>query len=190
MITDKLHTGTAAGGISIATFAGEAIQVVTDLRWLIVLAVVLIAGDFWWGWRECKKHAKDAKTEEERKKYKFHFSAAGRRTLNKFVDYTTYLLLGCGAGLAVTEPMGICTHTVTAALGIAFGCVFEISSIVGHIAVVKGINIKLNLKNLIVAIFKRKSEALGEIIDESIEEIEDNRRKDKDNEHTEEGQQG
>ena len=52
------------------------------------------------------------------------------------------------------------------------------------------INIKLNLKNLIVAIFKRKSEALGEIIDESIEEIEDNRKKDEDNANTEEGQQG
>ena len=78
--------------------------------------------------------------------------------------------------------MGICIHTTTAALGIAFGCVFEISSIVGHIAVVKGINIKLNLKNLIVAIFKRKSEALGEIIDESIEEIEDNRRKENNDE--------
>ena len=59
---------------------------------------------------------------------------------------------------------------------------FEISSIVGHIAVVKGINIKLNLKTLIVAIFKRKSEALGEIIDESIEEIEDNRRKENNDE--------
>ena len=176
--------------ITWSLFASEAITAVYDLRWAIVFCIVLIATDFWWGWRESKKHYKDAKTEEERKKYKFHFSSAGRRTLNKFVDYTTYLLLGCVAGLAVTEPMGICTHTVTAALGIAFGCVFEISSIVGHIAVVKGINIKLNLKNLIVAIFKRKSEALGEIIDESIEEIEDNRRKEKDNEHVEEGEQG
>ena len=168
--------------ITWSLFASEALSAVYDLRWAIVFCLVLIATDFWWGWRECKHHAKGAKSEEEKKKYKFHFSSAGRRTLNKFVDYTTYLLLGCVAGLAVTEPMGICTHTTTAALGIAFGCVFEISSIVGHIAVVKGINIKLNLKNLIVAIFKRKSEALGEIIDESIEEIEDNRRKENNDE--------
>lgn len=168
--------------ITWSLFASEALSAVHDLRWAIVFCLVLIATDFWWGWRECKHHAKGAKSEEEKKKYKFHFSSAGRRTLNKFVDYTTYLLLGCVAGLAVTEPMGICTHTTTAALGIAFGCVFEISSIVGHIAVVKGINIKINLKNLIVAIFKRKSEALGEIIDESIEEIEDNRRKENNDE--------
>ncbi len=32
MITDKLHTGTAAGGISIATFAGECIQLMNDLN--------------------------------------------------------------------------------------------------------------------------------------------------------------
>lgn len=158
-------------------FASEALSAIHDLRWAIVFCIVLIATDFWWGWRENKKHLKEAKTEDEKKKYKFHFSSAGRRTLNKFVDYTTYLLLGCVAGLAVTEPMGICSHTVTAALGIGFGCVFEISSIIGHIAIVKGVNIKLNLKGLLVAIFKRKSEALGEIIDESIEEIKDNRQK-------------
>lgn len=158
-------------------FAGEAIGAIYDLRWAIVFCIVLIVTDFWWGWRENKKHLNDAKTPEEKKKYKFHFSLAGRRTLNKFVDYTTYLLLGCVAGLAVTEPMGICSHTVTAALGIGFGCLFEISSIVGHVAVVKGVNIKLNLKGLIVAIFKRKSEALGEILDEGIEEINDERNK-------------
>ena len=163
--------------ITWSLLAGEAVSAVHDLRWAMVFCIVLIATDFWWGWRENKKHLKEAKTEEEKKKYKFHFSSAGRRTLNKLVDYSTYLLLGCVAGLAVTEPMGICSHTVTAALGIGFGCLFEISSIVGHIAVVKGIKIRLNLKNLIVAIFKRKSEALGEIIDESIEEIEDNRNK-------------
>ena len=94
--------------------------------------------------------------------------------MNKLVDYTTYLLVGCVAGLAITEPLGICTHTVTAALGIGFGCLFELSSIAGHVAAVKGINVKVNLKALLVAIAKRKSEALGEIIDESIETIKTN----------------
>ena len=163
--------------ITWSLFASEAMSAIYDLRWAIVFCLVLIATDFWWGWRESKKHREDAKTEEEKEKYKFHFSSAGRRTLNKFVDYTTYLLLGCVAGLAVTEPMGMCSHTVTAALGIGFGCLFEISSIVGHIAVVKGFNIKLNLKGLLVALVKKKSEDLGEILDEGIEEIEDNNKK-------------
>ena len=121
---------------------------------------------------------KAAKTNREREKYRFHFSAAGRRTLNKLVDYMTYLLVGCVTGLAVTEPLGICTHTTTAAIGIGFGCIFELSSIVGHICVVKGFDVRLNLKSLLVAIVKRKSEAMGEILDEGITEIKDKNRED------------
>ena len=100
-----------------------------------------------------------------------------RRTMNKIVDYTTYLLIGCIAGLAITEPMGLCGHTVTAAVGIGFGCLFELSSIVGHIAQVRGVRIHLDLKKLLVAIVRTKSEGLGEILDEGIEDIKDERKK-------------
>ena len=96
--------------------------------------------------------------------------------MNKAVDYLTYLLVGCVAGLAITEPMGIADHTTTAAIGLGFGCLFEISSIVGHVAAVKGINIKLNLKALIVALIRKKNEDIAAVLDEGIEEIEDNRR--------------
>lgn len=181
-----MNTHNVSQGFTWAFFASEALQAIFDLRWMIAFMVILIATDFWWGWRENKKHRDEAEG-EEKKKYKFRFSTAGRRTLNKLVDYTTYLLVGCVAGFAITEPLGICTHTTTAALGIGFGCLFEISSIVGHIAVVKGMNVKLNLKGLIVAIFKRKSEALGEILDEGIEEIKDERRKDEDIEERQQG---
>ena len=159
--------------------AEEFLAVVFDLRWMIVFCLVLILADFWWGWRENKMHYEKAKTAEEKKAHKFRFSTAGRRTLNKFVDYTTWLLVGGIAGLAITEPLGVCSHTVTAALGIGLGCLFEISSITGHYARVKGINVKLNLKGLLVALVKKKSEDLGEILDEGIEEIEDKRNEDK-----------
>ena len=118
-------------------------------------------------------HRKRATRAIDKDRYKFHFSRAGRQTMNKCVDYLTYLLVGCVAGLAITEPMGIATHTTTAAIGLGFGMLFELSSIVGHIAAVKGINIKLNLKKLIVAIIKHKSEEVAEILDEGIEEIDD-----------------
>lgn len=143
---------------------------------MIVFAVLLIGTDFWWGVRELAMHHQQAATRAEKTKTKFHFSQAGRRTLNKMVDYLTYLLIGCVAGLAITEPMGIADHTTTSAVGLGFGCLFELSSIVGHIAAVKGINIKLNLKALIVAIIRKKNEDIAEILDEGIEEIEDNRR--------------
>jgi len=177
MITDKLHAGTAAGGLSIATFAGECIAVVTDMRWLIVLAVVLIAGDFWWGWRECKMRRDEAKNHIEKEKYEWHNSRAVRRTLNKIVDYTSYMLVGVVFGLALTEPWGICDHKTTAMAGMVFGCLCEVSSIFGHIAYVKGVRVKIDIKRMGVAIIRRKSEALAEILDEGVEYIDDGTRK-------------
>lgn len=163
-------------GLSWTVFGAECLQAVSDLRWMIIFAIVLIATDYWWGVRELAVKRKRATRGIEKERFKFHFSQAGRRTLNKIVDYLTYLLVGCVAGLAITEPMGIATHTTTAAIGLGFGCLFELSSIVGHIAAVKGIKIKLNLKRLLVAIIKHKSEEVAEILDEGIEDIEDNRR--------------
>ena len=166
----------AAQGLTWTVFGAECLNAVYDLRWMIIFALLLISTDFWWGCREQALKRNRATRADEKEKYKFHFSRAGRRTLNKAVDYLTYLLVGCVAGLAITEPMGIATHTTTAAVGLGFGCLFEISSIVGHIAAVKGINIRLNLKKLIVAIIKHKSEEVAEILDEGIESIDDNRR--------------
>ena len=166
-----------AQGFTWAFFGSEVLSAVYDLRWAILFTAVLILTDFWWGWRESIMHCRNATTKEEKAKYKFRFSTAGRRTLNKFVDYTTYLLVGCVAGFAITEPLGMCSHNVTAAIGLGFGCLFELSSIVGHIAAVKGIKIRLNLKSLLVAIIKKKNEGLGEILDEGIEEIKDENQK-------------
>lgn len=133
-------------------------------------------------------HYKNAKTPEEKARHRFRFSAAGRRTLNKFVDYTTYLLVGCVAGLAITDPLGLCSHITTASIGLGFGCLFELSSIAGHVAAVKGVKIRLNLKSLLITLVKKKNESLGEILDEGIEEIKDeNQQKD---ESVEEGKQG
>lgn len=72
------------------TMGMECITAIYDLRWMIVLIVVLIVADFWFGLSESLfKH-------EE-----FRFSRAGRRTCNKLVDYLTYLLLGAVIGLAI-----------------------------------------------------------------------------------------
>lgn len=175
-MTDKLHS-TAAGGVTIASFAGECVQVATDLRWLIILAVVLIAGDFWWAWRECKMKREEAKTQEEKDKYEWHKSRAVRRTLNKIVDYTSYMLIGVVFGLALTEPWGICDHTTAAMAGMVLGCACEVSSILGHVAYVKGIRVKIDIKRMAVAVIRHKSEELAEVLDEGIEYIDDGTRK-------------
>lgn len=176
-MTAKLNIGTASSSLGMVTFAGECLQVVTDLRWLIILAILLIAGDFWWGWRECKMHREEAKTKAQKDKYKFHLSLAVRRTLNKLVDYTSYLLLGTVLGLAITEPSGICDHTTAAMAGMIIGCVCEVSSILGHVFYVNGVRVKIDIKRMAIAIIKRKSEDLAEVLDEGIEYIDDGTRK-------------
>ena len=161
------------GIITLGVFGGEIIAVITDLRWMIIFCVVLIFADFWWGWRESAMRKRDAITRQEKEKHKFRFSLAGRRTLNKAVDYMSYLLIGVLAGLAITEPMGIASHTTTAAIGIGFGCMFEISSIIGHVCYVKGWNIKINWKKLIVAILKFKWKELANVFENGIDYMDD-----------------
>ena len=180
-----MNNGTNIGtqGFAWAVFGGEAIQTVFDLRWAIVFCIVLILVDFWWGVSESKmryKEAIKAGNEYLAKEYKFRFSKAGRRSANKIVDYLTYLLVGCFAGMAITEPLGWANHITTSAICLGFAFLFEVSSIVGHICAVKGIKTpKLTFKSvfkfvvtLIVNFIKKKNDDLGEALDETVKETE------------------
>lgn len=141
----------------------ECITAIYDLRWMIVLIVVLIVADFWFGLSESLfKH-------EE-----FRFSRAGRRTCNKLVDYLTYLLLGAVIGLAIFEPLNITTHTVTAAIGLGFGCLWEVDSIVGHICALHGVKSKFSVKRIIILLLKRKNKEVGEAIEEALKNDKEN----------------
>lgn len=161
------------GALTLGAFGGEIISVITDLRWMIIFCIALILADFWWGWQESSLRKKQSATRAEREKHKFRFSLAGRRTLNKVVDYMSYLLIGVLAGLAITEPIGLCGHVVTAAIGLGLGCIFEISSIIGHVCYVKGWNIRINWKKLIVAILKFKWKELANVFEEAVDELEE-----------------
>lgn len=145
------------------TMGMECITAIYDLRWMIVLIVVLIVADFWFGLSESLfKH-------EE-----FRFSRAGRRTCNKLVDYLTYLLLGAVIGLAIFEPLNITTHTVTAAIGLGFGCLWEVDSIVGHICALHGVKSKFSVKRIIILLLKRKNKEVGEAIEEALKNDKEN----------------
>lgn len=125
----------------------ELIGVVYDLRYMVICSVVLILADLWWGYSESrmrKKEAQEIGNATLVEKFKWHKSRAGRRTANKIVDYLTYLVVGALVGLAITEPMDICSHIWSAAIGLGIGCACEIASIIGHIAYVKlGVEISL-----------------------------------------------
>ena len=142
--------------VVVGTMGGEALGALYDLRWMLVLIVVLILADFWFG-----------VSESLRKREHFRFSRAGRRTCNKAVDYLTYLILGSVLGLAIFEPLGWATHTTTAAVGLGFGCVWEIDSIVGHVCALHGITNRFSVESFIIALLKRKDDDVGEAVEEA-----------------------
>lgn len=145
------------------TMGMECITAIYDLRWMIVLIVVLIVADFWFGLSESLFRHEE-----------FRFSRAGRRTCNKLVDYLTYLLLGAVIGLAIFEPLNITTHTVTAAVGLGFGCLWEVDSIVGHVCALHGVKTKFSIKRLIISLLKRKNKDVGEAIEEALKNDKEN----------------
>lgn len=143
------------------TMGMETLTAIYDLRWMLVFIVVLIMADFWFGLSESLLRRQE-----------FRFSRAGRRTCNKLVDYLTYLLLGVVMGLAIFEPLNITTHTVTAAVGLGIGCLWELDSIVGHVCVLHGMRSPFSVKRLLILLIKRKDRSVGEAVEDALTEIE------------------
>lgn len=149
-----------------SAFGAEALDAVYDLRWMLALGLGLIVVDFWWGVSDAR-----SKGEEVR------FSRAGRRTCNKMIDYLCYLIVGCLLGLAIFEPLGMCTHITTSAVGIGLGCLFDLNSIIGHVCSVHGLKWKLNLWTFLLKLMEKKHEDVAEAIEASKEEVKVKRNK-------------
>lgn len=172
---DEMNTGTK--GIVWATIGQELMVVCFELRYMVILSFVLIVTDFWWGHSESSKRYHHALQEHDKtlmEKYKWHKSRAVRRSANKAVDYLTYLLVGAFLGLAITEPMDVCGHVITAAMALGLGCACELASIVGHILYVKmGIEVKVSdawrwTSRFFVNLIKIKNHDIGEAVDNTI----------------------
>lgn len=157
------------------SIGAELISVVNDLRWMVILAIVLILADMWWGHSETMKRFYEAKkigNATLQEQFRWHKSRAVRRTCNKLVDYTSYLILGALFGMAITEPMGICDHIWTAALGLLIGGGCELASIIGHVAYVKfGIELKMvdawkAVVRFVGRMIRIKSSEIGEAVED------------------------
>lgn len=128
---------------TLALLSTEAAAAAFELRYMLAAMIVLTLADFWWALRELRHRRELALAAGDlpaAERLRPRFSRAGRRTLNKIVDYITYLLVGAFLGYAVTEPLDIATHTTTAALGLGLGCLFDVSSILGHVLAIRGIH--------------------------------------------------
>ena len=138
------------------SFIGEIRNVVFELRWMLIFIVAMIIADFVLGIIDSVvKHGED-----------FRFSRAGRRTMCKFIEYNSYLVLGFMMGLAILQPIGICTYTVSAMCGLGLAIVFEFDSIMVHICVIHGIKNRISIKRMLVGYIKKKYAVAGELIEE------------------------
>ena len=163
-------------GFTLAVFGGDMVSVAFELRYMIIFSIMLIFADLWWGHSDTmKRYAIAEKANDIRgmEKYKWHKSRAIRRTVSKFIDYSTYWLIGAFMGMAITEPLGWGGHFYTAAFILMLGCLAEIASIAGHIFYVK-YNIEVKVIDVvkwiwrfIIGIFKMKGQQIGEALEEA-----------------------
>lgn len=142
------------------SFIGEIKNVVFELRWMLAFIVVMIVADFVLGIIDSVvKRGED-----------FRFSRAGRRTMCKFIEYNSYLVLGFMLGIAILQPVGICTYTISSMCGLGLAILFEFDSIADHICAIHGIKNKVSIKRLLVGYIKKKYATAGEIIEEVTKE--------------------
>ena len=179
-------------GIAWATMGSEAMSAVYDLRWMILAVVLLIAADAYNGTRESFMLFDEAKKrgdKMEMKRNRFHLSRFCRRTICKLIEYLTYLLIGCVLGLAILEPCSICSHVISAAIGLGVGALCEISSIAGHFLILHHITLPRftwstawSFLGQVIAIFiKQKNEDLGQAVSEAVHETFKDKKEDEDN---------
>lgn len=145
------------------SFVGEIRSVVFELRWMLAFIVVMIVADFVLGIIDSVvKRGED-----------FRFSRAGRRTVCKFIEYNSYLVVGFMLGIAILQPVGICSYTISSICGLGLAFIFEFDSIMEHICTIHGIKNKVSIKRLLVGYIKKKYTTAGEIIEKVTKDEED-----------------
>lgn len=148
---------------------GECTQILYDLRWMILLAIILILSDLWFGISVSRVHSIEIRK-----------SRAGRRTLNKLVDYICYILLGAVLGKALGEPYGIDPIVVSITVMVLCYC-FEIDSIYSHICEIHGIKKRYSIWKILFKLITFKFKDLGEAFKDMAEQKNNSKTKNNEN---------
>lgn len=135
-------------------FTSECYAIIFDLRWMILLAFVLIISDFWFGISVSRMQGIEVRK-----------SRAGRRTLNKIIDYLCYVLLGAVIGKAIGDPYGLNPITVSITIMILCYC-FEIDSIYNHICELHGVKKRYSIWAILWKLITFKFKDVGEAFQE------------------------
>lgn len=118
------------GGIA-ATMMSGLMDFLTPLRWFMLLAFILIIADLRFGIEASRQRGE-----------KIRFSRAGRRTINKMVDYLCWILLAGAIGKAFGIPFDM-PILPAAVLLVIYG--FEINSCYGNYFEAHGKKVKVNI---------------------------------------------
>lgn len=156
MTRDVTRAATATG----MTFMQEIQIVLYDVRWLILLCLVLIIADLKFGIENSIAHGEVIRT-----------SRALRRTINKFIDYLCWLMFGVVFAEAFAVPLGIDYMTVTVCI-MLLACFNEIDSIMQNYHAARGIE-GVSLIKFVVSLIKKKNKDVGEALEETLKDKED-----------------
>lgn len=178
MITDNItdltgNTGTRFLG---SLLTAELVSVVTDMRWMLLLVVILVVADFHFGraenskrWHECKRNGDVLMASQ----YAWRTSRAIRRTINKTVDYLIWIIVGMAVGMAVLEPVGV-EHELGGVFATSVIVFCECKSLFGHFFYLHGVimekkTLRCFVRAVIVAIVKKRNPDLGDAVKEGFE---------------------
>lgn len=145
-VNNSLRIGTASMGV----FIGEISTLLWDMRWLMLLAGVLIIVDLWLGVHKSISNNVDIRA-----------SRALRRTMMKIADYLCIVILGAVVGKALGEPLG-CSAIVIAVVLMSIACLCELDSIISNWGEIKGV--KINVFKIILGLVGYKRKELREAL--------------------------
>lgn len=174
---DATQSTTGARGFGFLLMGEELLFMLDEARYAIILLVLLIIADFRYGRQESAIRYNEAKQQGDSylmAKYKWHTSRAVRRSINKFLDYMLFALVGLFIGVQFLEPIDVSRIWGTyGAMAVIAVC--EIFSIVGHFLFLheRDANPKgllSFLRRFAVAIVKKRNREVGEALDEAIQE--------------------
>lgn len=118
------------GGVTTALFAGF-MDFLEPLKWFMLFALILIIVDLRFGIMAAKKRGEVIR-----------ISRAGRRTINKMIDYLCWILVAGGLGKAFGIPFDI-PILPAAVLLVVYG--FEVNSLFGNYFEAHGKHVNVNI---------------------------------------------
>ena len=119
---------------AVTTLLMQFIDIFGPLKWLILLAFLIIIADLRWGIVAARKRGEEIR-----------WSRAIRRTINKFLDYVLWIMIAAILGESFGAILDVPIISMIV-LGVVYS--IELSSATGHYFFVKGIKKRLDLWGL------------------------------------------